>query len=220
MTKMGLPKQFAKMGFKKGWAAFKKFKGSKGAFNTKKITVKKKVSTTKKPIVHSAKKGASPMAESKKMVALKSRLSGALKKARVGVHSPGEAALAIGEGLGGAIATSYAIGAIPTGSLPRPGAIKSIAQIVLGGFLATRKNKHLKYVGFGTAIIGGVSLAREFLPVPTFAGEVDSALYGEEFMGDEFIGDPMGEEFMGDNFMGDPMMGQGEYMGQETSSPY
>lgn len=219
MAKIGLPKQFAKMGFKKGWAAFKKFKGSKGAFNTKRVKVSvktKKNSTTKKPIVHSAKKGASPMAESKKMLALKSRLSSALKKARVGVHSPGEATLAIGEGLGGAIVTSYAIGAIPTGSLPRPGAIKSVAQILLGGFLATRKNKHLKYLGFGTAIIGGVSLAREFLPVPTFAGEVDSALYGEEFMGDEFMGDPlMGEgEYMGDPMMGDPMMGE------ETVSPY
>jgi len=215
MAKPGLPKQFAKMGFAKGWAAFKRFKGTSGKKPRKatvKVATKKKPTTTKKPIVYStAKKGAS-MADSKKTSALKARLSNALKKGRAGIHSPGEAAIAIGEGLGGGIATSYLVGALPTGKMPRPGAIKSVLQLGLGVFLATRKNKHLKYVGFGTAIVGGMSLARELLPVPTFAGEVDSALYGEEFMGEgEYMGEPLAGR---GRVHGRPLAGRGRVHGR------
>ena len=207
------------MGFKKGWAAFKKFKGTKGAFNTKRApkTVKVKTRVTPKAATP-AKKGTAIMADTKKVTALKSRLAGALKRAKGAMKDgPGEGLLMVGEGLGAGVASAYLFGALPVpASLPKPGMIKSGAQTALGVGLMFVKNKHARYAGAGMAIIGGLSLIREFLPVPTFAGEVDAALYGEAFDGEEFAGDDGsvllgydadGNAVMGDPMMGDPMMG-------------
>jgi len=226
MAKAGLPKQFARLGFKKGWAAFRKFKGSKGAFNTLKLKAKKKTGSGSRVVtVH--KKGVPAMgkavATSSKTAALKARLASALRRARgsVKVTDPMEAGIAILEGFGGGVATSFALGAIPTGSLPKPGLIKSGAQAIIGGVMAFQKNKHVRYIGYGTAVVGLISVARELFPIPTFAGEVDTAMFGEDFSGEEeflgydengvaVYGDPLqGEgEYMGDPLMGDPLMGE------------
>lgn len=231
--KTGLPKQFARLGFKKGWAAFKKFRGSKGAFNTKKAPKTVKVKTRSKPKaqVIVAKKGPAKMADTKKVSALKSRLSGALKRAKGAIKDgPGEGLLMVGEGVASGIASAYIIGAIPVpAGLPKPGLIKSLIQTGAGIGLMFVKNKHARYAGAGMAIVGLISTSREFLPVPTFAGEVDAALFGESFDGDEFMGedgqvllgyDTDGNAIMGDPMMGDPMMGD-PLMGSNTfASPY
>lgn len=232
MARTGLPKKYAKLGFKKGWAAFKKFKGTKGQFNTLRLKSKK----SPRPVVTVHKRGAPQMAKaiavakSSKVAALKSRLASALKRARGAVKAsdPMEAAVAIGEGFAGGLATSYLFGSIPTGSLPKPGLIKSGAQTLTGAVMAFQKNKHIRYVGYGTAIVGLISVARELFPIPTFAGEVDTALFGDDFNGDEELlgydenGMPvfgtsaeMADPIMGDPIMGDPIMG-----GEVTASPF
>lgn len=214
----GLPKKYARLGFKKGWAAFKKFRGSKGAFNTLRLPSKKK--KTSAVTVH--KRGAPQMARHSKkgsrVAALRSKASRALSKARnSGVFkNHADAAIAIGLGAAAGIGTSFAVGAIPLpASLPKPAAIKSALQAGLGVVLAMQKNKYLKYAGYGAAVLGVVGIARDLFNVPSFAGEVDEALYGELLEGDE--------EFMGSDgqWMGDPMAGDplaGESMG--SYSPF
>jgi len=237
MARTGLPKKYAKLGFKKGWAAFKKFKGTKGQFNTLRLKSKK----SPRPVVTVHKRGAPQMAKaiaiakSSKVAALKSRLSSALKRAKGAVKAsdPKEAAFAIGEGFVGGVATSYLFGSIPTGSIPKPALVKSVAQTLTGAILAIQKNKHLRYVGYGTAIVGLVSVARELLPIPTFAGEVDTALFGDDFNGEEELlgydenGMPvfgtsaqMSDPIMGDPIMGDPIMGDPIMGGEVTASPF
>jgi len=206
----GLPKKYARLGFKKGWAAFKRFRGSKGAFNTKRLPTKKKTGTT--VTVH--KKGAPPMAKKtgSKVAALRAKASRALSKARGAGVKHGDTLLAIGLGGAAGIATSFAVGAIPLpASLPKPAAIKSGLQAALGVGMAFQKNKYVKYAGYGAAVLGIVGLARDLFNVPSFAGEVDEALYGELLEGDEeFMGADgqwMGDPMAGDPMAGDPMMG-------------
>lgn len=217
----GLPKKYARLGFKKGWAAFKKFKGSKGVFvRRSKVKIKAKGGT--KTVTATVRKvGEMSSGKKTEVAALKSRLSSALGRARgaVKMDNPMDAAIAIGEGLGAGVASAYALGAIPTPSfIPKPGLVKSGLQLAIGVFLATRKNKHAKYAGFGMSIVGGMSMIREVLPVPTFAGEVDTAMFGEEY-----AGDPMGEgELLGWDEMGDPVYAGdplGDPLGAEVQSP-
>ncbi len=216
--KTGLPAKYARMGFKKGWAAFRKFKGSKGQFNTKKSSVKIKTKSGTKTTTATVRKVGDMSANKKTQVAaLKSRLAGALGRARgaVKMDNPVDALVAVGEGLGAGVASAYALGSIPTPAfIPKPGLVKSGLQLGLGLFLATRKNKHAKYAGFGMAVIGGMSMIREVLPVPTFAGEVDTAMFGEEY-----AGEGMGEgELLGWDEMGDPVYA-GDPLGDPLGEP-
>lgn len=204
----GLPKKYARLGFKKGWAAFKKFKGSKGSFNTLRL---KKKPQTRTVTVH--KKEGRTMAKSKspsKVAALRAKASRAISKARNSnvFKNHGDAALAIGLGAGGGIATSFAVGAIPLpASIPKPASVKSALQAAIGVVLAMQKNKYLKYAGYGSAVLGVVGIARDLFNVPSFAGEVDEAMYGEllegdeEFMGSDgqWMGGAMGEPLAGDD---------------------
>lgn len=207
----GLPKSFAKMGFKKGWAAFKQSRKKKSAHKRirkeyKKVKAPKGLRLLPPPVAK--RKGSGSMKISKqKLSALKARASSAISRARNSstFKNHGEAIQAIGLGAAGAVASSYAIGMIPVpAALPKPGAIKSAVQAGAGVFLAMQKNKHLKYAGYGMAVLGVVGIARELLNVPTFAGEVDEGMYGELLEGDE---EYMGElAYAGDPaFMGDPM---------------
>lgn len=216
----GLPKAFAKMGFKKGWASFKKSRKQKKAHNRIVAAQKPRKHHPKgirllAPPATSHRKGSSVKISKVKIAALRERASKALSKARNSgtFKNHGEAIQAIGLGAAGAIASSYAIGMIPVpASLPKPGAIKSGVQAAAGVFLAMQKNKQMKYAGYGMAVLGVVGVARELFNVPTFAGEVDAGMYGELLQGDE--------EFMGDNeFMGDPMAGAPVMMG-DSFNPF
>lgn len=209
----GLPKAFAKMGFKKGWAAFRKSRKKGKAHNYARSQERARRTAPKGIVVatyHPPKKKGSGMKISKqKLSALKARASSALAKARNSgtFKNHGDAIQAIGLGAAGAVASSYAIGMIPVpASLPKPGAIKSAVQAGAGVFLAMQKNKQLKYAGYGMAVLGVVGVARELFNVPTFAGEVDLGMYGELLQGDEeFMGD---EDFMGQPLAGAPLMGE------------
>lgn len=215
----GLPKAFAKMGFKKGWASFKKSRKQKKAHKR----IVKSIARTRAPKgirllapPTPTRKGSSVKISKVKIAALRERASKALSKARNSgtFKNHGEAIQAIGLGAAGAVASSYAIGMIPVpASLPKPGAIKSALQAGAGVFLAMQKNKQLKYAGYGMAVLGVVGVARELFNVPTFAGEVDAGMYGELLQGDE--------DFMGDDgeFMGDPMAGAPVMMG-DSFNPF
>ncbi len=183
----GLPKSFAKMGFKKGWAAFKRTRAAKKIHKQIKRNPAPKGIRVLPPTFHK-KKGSAMKISKNKLHALKERASKALSKARNSgtFRNHGEAMQAIGLGAVGAVASSYGIGMIPIpASLPKPGAIKSGVQAAAGVFLAMQKNKHLKYAGYGMAVLGVVGIARELFNVPSFAGEVDAGMYGELIAGDE-----------------------------------
>lgn len=219
----GLPKKYAKMGFSKGWAAFKRSKkGGKRRTKSKPRAAAPRRSSRPKsrpitrrpapvPVVHS--RGGNTVKVSKsRMAALTAKLSSALRRARENRNpDAGEMALAFTEGVGGGLAGAYILGSIPIGSLPRPGLVKSGVQLVAGGAAALLvKNKHVRYIGFGNAFVGAIGVARELMGVPTFAGEVDEGMYG-------FLPGP-GSNY---NPMGGPIEGSmGEPLGDGGFSPY
>lgn len=205
----GLPKKYASMGFAKGWAAFRKALKQRSAH--KRIVKSQAKAKPPKGIkllspTGPKRKGSGMKISKEKLAALKSRASRAVSKARNSAvfKDHGDAAMAIGLGAAGGVASSFAIGMIPLpASLPKPGAIKSAAQAAVGVVLAMQKNKMVKYAGYGMAVLGTVGVARDLFNVPSFAGEVDSAMYGELLQGDD--------EFMGD--------GDGDFMGAPLGAP-
>jgi len=225
MGKSGLPKQYAKMGFSRGWAAYKRtpgYKAKHGGAKPRKSRPKKKSAPrppmrhkAKKsapvPVVHShTKKGSSSMKVSKsKMAALLARVKGHAAKIRAAKSTDVmDVSLALGEGLAAGVASSYGFGMLPIpASLPKPGAIKSAAQCASGVALAVMsKNKHIRYAGMGMAFMGGLGVIREIIPVPTLAGEVDASMFGEP------LGYDPNPELMGWNGNG-----MGEPLGAESS---
>ncbi len=212
----GLPKKFAKMGFAKGWAAFRKVH--------RKTKAAHKKATTKAPARHKAapavtvhkRKGSGMKISKERLEAMKGSVSKALAKVRAAKATDGgEMALAVAEGIGAGVASSYAIGMIPVpAALPKPAMIKSAIQVAAGfGLALAVKNKHAKYAGFGMAVIGGIGLARELFPIPTFAGEVDEGMYGADWTPDGYMGNDGGE------WMAEPL---GEPLGSESApvSPF
>lgn len=218
----GLPKKFAQMGFAKGWAAFRKASKQRSAHkrivkDQAKARPPKGVKLLKHPDPVK-RKGSGMKISKEKLAALKSRASRAASKVRNSgaFKNHGDAAMAIGLGAAGGIGSSFAIGMLPLpASLPKPAAIKSAAQAALGVVLAMQKNKMVKYAGYGAAVLGVVGVARDLFNVPSFAGEVDAAMYGELLEGDsEFMGENgewMGDPLAGDPLAGDPLMGSSTY---------
>ncbi len=213
MAKSGLPKMYAKMGFKKGWAAYKRARGGKKRATAskpkRKTSAPSKRKKTKRaasvPAVHHSK-GGSSMSRSVKIS--KGRLQefkDKLKRASAKVRASKdldlmEVGIAAGEAIIGGVGSSYLIGLIPVpSSMPKPGLIKSGLQTALGiGGAVAFRNKHIRYACLGAAVIGGVGVIREFIPVPTFAGEVDESMYGESGPDSDYaymggMGEPLGE---------------------------
>jgi len=215
MGKSGLPKMYAKMGFKKGWAAYKRARGGKKTATASRPKAKASVPAKRKkqkraasvPAVHHSK-GGSSMSRSVKIS--KSRLQefkDKLKRAHSKVRAAKdldlmEVGLATGEAIAVGVASSFSIGLIPVPhSMPKPGLVKSGLQTVLGiGGAVAFKNKHIRYACLGAAVLGGVGVMREFLPIPSFAGEVDEAMYGAMGPNDDYafslpgMGEPLGEQ--------------------------
>lgn len=206
----GLPKKFAKMGFAKGWKAYRQTKSPRKAKKrtAARATPKRKAPARKRAsstavTVHKRSSGMSKLTKNR-IAAMKTSVSKALAKVRAAKATDGgEMAIAVGEGIAAGVASSYAIGMLPVpASLPKPAMIKSAIQVAAGfGLALAIKNKHAKYAGFGMAIIGGIGLARELFPIPTFAGEVDEGMYGADWTPDGYMGnedtpwmnEPMGE---------------------------
>lgn len=224
MGKSGLPKQFAKMGFSRGWAAYKRTPAYKAKHAAQRPRKNKSAPKKKRParpvhhakkkrpahhpvVVHTSRKGSSSMKVSKsKMAALLSRVKGHAAKLRAAKSTDiTEVGLALGEGLAAGVTSSYLFGAIPVpASLPKPAAIKSAAQMAAGVAAAVMvKNKHVRYAGMGIAMVGGIGLLREIFPIPTMAGEVDASMFGEPLGYDS-------PDLMGwSGGMGEPLGGDG-----------
>lgn len=210
MAKSGLPKIYAKMGFKKGWAAYKRARGGKRRATASKPKKKpsapvrhKKRKAAPVPALHRHKGGSmgtSVKISKNRLQEFKDKLKRASAKVRAAKDLDlGEVGIASAEAIAGGVASSYLIGLIPVpASMPKPGLIKSGLQTALGiGGAVAFKNKHVRYACLGAAVIGGVGVLRDFFPIPTFAGEVDESMYGESgpdsdyaFMG---MGEPLGE---------------------------
>lgn len=186
MARQGLPAKYAKMGFKKGWAAFRSAKRGRSMGHSHK-TSHKKTHTKHHPVTVFQLSGPAKIGGNSVKIS-KSRLQELADKARramakvreMKTTDAAEAGIAIAEGAAGAVGSSWLLGMIPVpANLPRPGAWKAVAQIAVGVGAATlAKSKHIRYPGYGAAIIGAIGLAREFYPLPALAGEVDTFMYG------------------------------------------
>ncbi len=226
--KSGLPKMYAKMGFKKGWAAYKR---SKGSSSKKRRPAASRSAPKKRPaqparrskrrsapvpaVVHRRKGSSMAVRISKeKLNGLTSRLSSALARARQAKSmDAAEMGVAVAEGLAAGVATSYVIGMIPVpGFVPRPDIVKPLVQGAAGfGLGVMAKNKHLKYMGYGTCLIGAMGVLRAAFPIPVLAGEVDGAMYGE----------PLGWTSDEGTFMGDASNSEAGFMGADSAwSPH
>ncbi len=149
-----------------------------------------------------------------KLNGLTSRLSSALARARQAKSmDAAEMGVAVAEGLAAGVATSYVIGMIPVpGFVPRPDIVKPLVQGAAGfGLGVMAKNKHLKYMGYGTCLIGAMGVLRAAFPIPVLAGEVDGAMYGE----------PLGWTSDEGTFMGDASNSEAGFMGADSAwSPH
>lgn len=215
----GLPKTYAKLGFKKGWAAFKKVH-NKTKKKHRQAVAKLHKSTSKNPAVTVHKKGSGMKISKEKLEALHGRIKSAVNRAKAAKNTDaGEMAIAVGTGLLAGVASSYGIGMIPVpAKLPKPAAIKSGIQTAAGFALALMvKNKHARAAGYGMALIGGMGLLREILPLPTFAGEVDEGMYGADWSPDGYLGNENDQTEWQGNEMNEPL---GEPLGAELISPF
>lgn len=218
--KSGLPKKYAKMGFAKGWKAFKRLKKAKPA-PTRKRAKSKPQATSRAIVVAKPKvivKWKTKLKESgRKMRGSISKFKNKFKSA-VTSKTAIEMGVTVGEVAAGGILGSLAFGAIPVPkTFTRPDLVKSSAQFVVSGLLALIiKEKHTRTVLAGSSALGLVGTVKAFFPkVPALAGEADFQFYGDPLDGDPLDG--MDGEDGQSVFSGDPLAGN---VSPFTASPY
>lgn len=209
--KPGLPKAFAKLGFAKGWKAFKASKKTRTKKAPTRARAKTRVKT--KALVISRPKKIRKITVTQKLGGSKmSRLSKFKGKFKSVITSRTamETGITIAEIGAGGIIGSMAFGALPLPvNFTRPGLVKSSSQFVVLGLLALMiKERHSRTILAGGAALGLVGTVKELMPkVPALAGEMDYAMYGDPLNGDPLAG--MDEETgaLSDSFEGDPLAG-------------
>lgn len=172
--RVGLPKKYAKLGFKKGWAAYKKtdaYKRRKGIKVASKPTKKKTISRKTEPkrtnnVKRSTGTVKRTIQKSKRVVK-----SGAKKMIKgINKKSVTNSLVNVLFGVLGAIGGNVAVNMIPL-KMPK---LKSAIPVLGGVVLSTQKNNAIKMAGLGMAISGGVAMSKTFLPnVKWLAGEED-----------------------------------------------
>lgn len=150
MAKKGLPKKYAKMGFARGWKAYKASKR-----------------TTRKAGPTMAKRKRTRTSSRVKSVARKT-----YQKSKPAINRGMKYAVGVGTGVGGAMGT-----AIITNMLPVANArTKAIIQMLMGAGLimfAGKKMNIVKYAGTGATLAGALALTKLTLPAnlsPMLAG--------------------------------------------------
>lgn len=188
--KQGLPSRFAKMGFAKGWAAYRAATGKR-----------------KKPKVHRAKGHARDWSvgraakktrrKARSVVSYHkapgrprgflSRLGGSLRGRAAGMYGrakPGLGSMAknLGLNLGGAVVSGALIRQLPITNAKARSAAQAIAG-VLTILFAPRRFAWAHELGEGALIAGGFGLVRAFAPdSPVMAGEEMRIQYVPQYM--------------------------------------
>lgn len=162
----GLPKKYAKMGFSKGWKAYKKAKRS----TTKKKPAQRKSSTTTKGAIVARKKSSK-----RKRRTTRRKIASAYRRSRPTIQRTMRgipmAAIDTGLGVAGAIGSAAAIQMLPIEDQ------KTKAFVQLGVGLAAfamlqPKNRMLKMTAAGTALAGALAVVKSTpeMNLPLIAG--------------------------------------------------
>lgn len=168
MARKGLPAKYAKMGFKKGWAAYRAARGTKSRAVVR-ATPRRKAAVAKR---------SAPRKARKRPARARALLSAPTKMIRRvvrpgSVMRAGRIAVAAMTGVGGAAASRAVANMIPGGS----SMVRGFAQTGMGiaAIMAAPKRgigSNLKYAGVGATLGGAMMLTRAFFPqiAPYLAG--------------------------------------------------
>lgn len=159
MARSGLPKKYAKFGFKKGWALFKKAKRK-----TKK-SIKKVIRKVAKKTVTTYKR--------KKPMARKSKKSVTKRRRKVTILNDATMKIFIDSAIigGTALASTAGINSIPYFNSWKPWQ-KALAQSGVGlGMLFFTKNKMVKKLSGGVMVGSAITLLKPYIP-ETFGDKI------------------------------------------------
>ena len=164
----GLPKKYAKMGFKKGWRAYKATKRKSPTKKRGGGKVAKRM-TTRRP----AAKRAPTRRKAARRPARKSirrRVASALPRiskrtVRATVNATTKVAIRTSIGIAGAAGSAALVN-----SFPMTAPAKAWSQLAIGlalSALTPKKNMNVKIVGFGAALVGGLAVLKQAgMPIP------------------------------------------------------
>lgn len=172
----GLPKKFAKMGFKKGWPAFRATKGGRKKAKAKKHTrhARPKRAKARKRIRKATgepQKEGVKMARRRKRGGFRGRARRVVRRARVGMETrPGKVVMSALEATGGAILSSLIVNQSPV-IKDQATTVKSAVQggIGLAAIMFVR-NRHVKSLGAGAVVAALMGIAKDMLKVNPLAG--------------------------------------------------
>jgi len=169
----GLPKKFAKLGFKKGWALFRKSRGRASApGKPKKVRRHKRAKKTGTP-ARNPSNGGVVMAKKRgrKRAAVKRAAHRVARRIGAGMDTkPGKVLMAAGVAAAGGIATSYALNHIPKVK-DMSQTVKSGAQVAAGiAAILFGKKKWIKGLGAGAVIAGVFGVSKSVLKLDPMAG--------------------------------------------------
>jgi len=173
----GLPKRFAKMGFKKGWAAFRATMGggrkkAKAKKHTRHARPKRAraAKRNRKPTGEHQEKGVTKMAKRRKR-SVRGRARRAVRRMRTGMESrPGKILTMAVSAAAGGVLTSLAVNNAPM-IKDQNSTVKSAVQGAIGvGAIMFVRNRHVKSLGAGAVIAAVMGIAKSMLKVEPLAG--------------------------------------------------
>lgn len=164
MARQGLPKKYAKMGFARGWKAYKASKKSRKGPSTKRRSTSNPAKTRTRTVY----KKAAPTKRRRRrnvpgLLAIKGRDAGT---------RAANAAMMTGVGIIGAVGSAIGVNMLPM----RTPQAKALTQFLLGLAvlsLVPKKQQLLKIAGTGSTLAGGLALTKLALPQfsPLLAGD-------------------------------------------------
>lgn len=158
MARQGLPKKYAKMGFAKGWKAYKASKRKRS--NPKRSKPKRKTSTkrTARKRSNNPKRSIAGMPKKRRRVSARN----------VGMKI-GRAASWGGAAVGGAVGSAAIIRALPLATDQG----KAWAQTALGVLtmiFSPKKQPVIRAMGAGATVAGGLAVTKQIVDVPLLSG--------------------------------------------------
>jgi len=186
MARKGLPRKYAKMGFKRGWRAYKAQRNRRKGRSGRKVSARKPRTRT---VYRTRTVTARPKRKTyARKTAPKKRRSSRRRSRSMGFLNPRKmtpaqiqrTAIGVGAGVGGAVASAMAVRALPLSANWR-----GVSQLVIGGALMImlpRKYTLAKVAAGGAAVAGALSVVKTNFPqVPLMAGEGQSGCMGVNY---------------------------------------
>lgn len=186
MARKGLPRKYAKMGFKRGWRAYKAQRNRRKGRTGRKTSARKPRTRTvyRTRTVTARPKRRSPVARKtapkRRSSRRRSRSMGFLNPRKMTPAQIQRTAIGVGAGVGGAVASAVAVRALPLTANWR-----GISQLLIGGALMImipRKYALAKVAAGGAAVAGALSVVKTNFPqLPLMAGEGQSGCMGVNY---------------------------------------